>query len=127
MDMARTLTAPGGKLRMIGSTTTAKMAERLLHAGRVFADELDASLNHWPVVEILMSLHLAEDEGRDLTIGDLDLRSSPSKAISRRWVAQLVAFGLVDQRGDLIALTEWGYVKTLSILESVYAAQRALD
>ena len=78
-------------------------------------------------MQILMQLYVAEEESDDLFIADIVSLNPTSAPIIRRWLAALGSIGYVEQRGELVALTEHGYDRVIATLEAMFAAQRELD
>lgn len=103
------------------------MALRMLSASREIAAAMPPGFFAPTALDVLLVLHVAEDEASYLSIGELQLPGSPSTIVTQRWLKALMTEGLVDRRGQLIALSQKGYALVTTIIESIYVAQRGLD
>lgn len=126
-DMPRLLSRAGDKPRFLPPTTSVKIAQRMLSASYIVAGALSSGLYNAPVLEILLSLYLLEEDAAYLTKSDLSNAQRIDKMVVQRWLNVLVERGLVEEQADLIALTQSGYDQVNSLIEAVYNAQRALD
>lgn len=99
----------------------------MLSASYIVAGALSSGLYNAPVLEILLSLYLLEEDAAYLTKSDLSNAQRIDKMVVQRWLNVLVERGLVEEQADLIALTQSGYDQVNSLIEAVYNAQRALD
>jgi hypothetical protein len=125
--MSRILTAPEPSVRVFGPTTTRKFAQRMLNASGQVARALPPGFHTSVALDILLALHVAEDDACYLSLGQIGLPGACSAEARERWLDALVADGLVDRRGELLALSEKGYALVVDVIESIYLAQRALD
>ena len=127
LTVTKTLDMPGGRPRILTSTTTTKMAQRMLHSSRVIADILPVGFYSSPGLDILLALHLAEESAQYPSASEMCPSGSASPAVTLRWVNALVSYGLVEQHDDLLALSTDGHATVIKLVEAVFAAQRALD
>ena len=125
--MTKTLFVRGGVPRSPTPTTTTKLAHRMLNASLTLAQHLPQGLVGSSALDILLSLYVAEEDARYLSIGDLTLPGDQVPAVTERWVAYLVQLGLVDRREDMLALSIDGHTALTDALEAMFVAQRALD
>jgi hypothetical protein len=124
--MTRLLSAAYRLPRLLSPTTTAKLATRMLAASNTIAALLPPGLHGTPALDILLTIHVAEEAASYLTVGSIKIAGFEDSS-ARRFVKALVHEGLIDQRGDLLALNPTGHAVLMSILEAVYEAQRSLD
>jgi hypothetical protein len=108
-------------------TTTAKLARRMLCASRVVADCLPFGFSGSPGLDILLALHVAEEEAQYPHASDLTPPTSLAPSITRRWIHVLEQHGLIDRRDDMLALSVYGHTVVTDLLEKIYAVQRSLD
>lgn len=125
--MTKTLDPPHGRGRTLSATTTAKLASRMLGASKVVADCLPHGLYGSPALDILLALHVAEEDAQYLGVGQLTPPASPAPAVTARWIDVLVLEGLIDRKGDLLALSAQGHFVVSNLLERLYVVQRMLD
>ena len=112
---------------MLGPTTTTKLAQRMLHSSRVIADILPAGFYGSPGLNILLALHLAEENAQYPTANEMYPPGSTSPVVTQRWVKALVSYGLVEQHDDLLALSSKGHETVIQLMERVFEVQRELD
>lgn len=124
--MTKTLFVKGGVPRPAPTTTT-KLAHRLLAASFTMAEHLPRAIVGSPALDVLLSLYVAEEDARYLTIGELTPTGGQTPAVMQRWAAYLVQLGLVDRRADMLALSTDGHTIVTDALEAMFVAQRALD
>ena len=125
--MTNTLGVPGSTPRILAPTTTVKMALRMLSASRTASDHLPTGLYGSPGLDILLTLYVAEDDARYLSISELNPPGTISPAVTQRWVKAAAHYGLIECRDDLLALSEKGYATVTKLVVEIYAAQRTLD
>lgn len=125
--MTKMLDPRGNPARTPTPTTTAKLARRMLCASRVVADCLPFGLYGSPALDILLALHVAEEEAQYLHAGDLTPPASSGPSVTERWIHALEKYGLIDRRGDILALSVHGHAVVTDLLEKLYAVQRSLD
>jgi hypothetical protein len=125
--MTRTLDPPYGPSRTLTATTTAKLARRMLGASAVVAEYLPSGLYSSPGFDILLALHVAEEDAQYLDVRHLTPPGSPGPAVTRRWISVLAQEGLIDRKGDVLALSTRGHDIVTDLLGKLYAVQRALD
>ena len=127
--MTKTLDPPHGPARTLATTTTttAKLARRMLCASRVAADCLPSGFYGSPGLDILLALHVAEEDAQYLSAGDLTPPGSLAPSVTERWIGALEHHGLIDRRGELLALSVRGHAVVSNLLERLYAVQRSLD
>jgi len=125
--LSKPLSLPGGDARVLASTTTKKMAQRMLSASREVADALPTGFYSPTALDVLLMLHVAEDDANYPAWETIELPGRPSTMTVDRWLAALTREGLVDRHNGLIALSQQGYALVVSTIERVYKAQRALD
>jgi hypothetical protein len=121
------LRPPGGRPRILAETTTAKLAKRIRATFDVIADHLPSGLYGTPAVDILLELHIAEEDATYLEVGELETSGRLNEAVTSRWLLALQQNDLVDRHGDILALSTYGHSVVSKLLETVYARQRALD
>lgn len=124
--MTRTLGTPHDGALILSPTTTVTLARRMLAASQAVADSLPAGFYASPVLDTLLALHVAEEDAAYLDVAKVE-PAGVAPTIARRWIGILVAQGLVEQRGTLLALTDEGHAAVTRLLEAVYAVQRELD
>lgn len=125
--MSILLTPAGGLPQLLRPTTTTKLAERILLASRIFSEVLPEGLNTLPVLDILLDIYVAEESARYPRTSEIDPPGTLAPSVTQRWIAALVSAGLVERRGDLVALSTDGHVRVTTFLQTLYAAQRAVD
>ena len=125
--LPRQLKPADGRSYLVGGTTTLILARRMLAATKTVRDHLPPGFDTPSPMQILMQLYVAEEESDDLFIADIVSLNPTSAPIIRRWLAALGSIGYVEQRGELVALTEHGYDRVIATLEAMFAAQRELD
>lgn len=125
--MTRILDPSPGRTRVIGPTTTAKFAARMIAAQRVMSECLPDGFSAPIPLDVLLKLYVAEDEGNCLVVEDFSSSHNPKSSVVVRWIKALEAAELVEQRGNLIALTAHGYDTLTCMMAGIYAAQRTLD
>lgn len=125
--MTKTLDPPYGPSRTLAATTTARLARRMLGASEVVAEYLPSGLYGSPGLDILLALHVAEEDAQYLDVRHLAPPGSPGPAVTSRWVSVLEQEGLVDRKGDMLALSTRGHDVVSDLLEKLYAVQRTLD
>lgn len=125
--MTKTLIPPKGSSRMLAPTTTAKLARRMLCTSRVVADRLPVGLYGSPGLDILLALHIAEEDAQYLSAGDLIPPGSLGPSVTERWIRALEQDDLIERRGEVLALSPKGHTILSNLLEAIYAVQRSLD
>lgn len=125
--MSRTLKVADGKEHVVSTTSTIKLAERMLASSRVIACSLPPGLHPPSPVTILLELYLAEDEALYPKSSGLGLTDHMHPIVAERWVAALLKQGLVEQQHGRVALSAAGYQAVTDMLEVLFAVQRALD
>lgn len=125
--MSRRLAPGGGRSQLIGPTTTTKLAQRMICGLQETAACLPPELNSPIVLDILLTLYIEEESACYPSAAELNPTASISPAITARWIAVLVARGLVERRDDLLALTGSGNDMIVTLIDRIYAAQRRLD
>ena len=125
--MSKLLSLPGGAFRLGAPTTTSKLAQRMLCASREIADAFPAGFYASTALDILLTLHVAEEDASYPAWESMEVPGWPSTRTVDRWIAALTDEGLVDRHDGRIALSQRGYALVISTIERVYAAQRALD
>lgn len=126
--MSRTLRATDGATHIVvAPTTTTKMASRMLAASAVVAARMPTGFYANPALDILLTLHIAEEDARYLAVTDLNPAGSASPSITSRWIVALISEGLIDRRGDLLALSSDGHAFITDMTQGVFDAQRSLD
>lgn len=125
--MSKLLRLPGGDARVVAPTTTRKIAQRMLCASREVADALPAGFYNSTALDILLMLHVAEDDAIYPAWDTLEVPGRPSTMTVDRWLAALTGEGLIDRHDGLIALSQKGYGLVVATIERVYKAQRTLD
>lgn len=125
--MSRPLPAPDAMPRVIAPTTTKKFAQRMLSASRETACAMPHGFHAPTALDVLLTLHVAEDDARYLSAQELNLPGCPSQSVADRWLTALAAQGLIERRAELLALTQKGHVFVTGLIERIYNAQRALD
>jgi hypothetical protein len=121
--MPRTLTASDGSVRVVSTTTTTKLAERMLAAAQVIAETLPAGFNAPLPTNILLALFVAEEDAHYPSESEV----GGPRATTDRWIAALAQAGLVERRDGLLALSERGHAMVQMMLERLFDAQRRLD
>jgi hypothetical protein len=116
-----------GRPVLVSTTTTVKLAERIVTAARVVEENMPASLSPPLPVNILLEIYLAEESGRSLRVPDLTTAGSGPTVSRQRWVSALSSAGLVEQQGAMIALSQLGYDTIMKTLKDLFMAQRELD
>jgi hypothetical protein len=122
-----TLSCVPGQPVIVSTTTTVKLAERMVAASRVVEANMPVSLSPPLPINVLLEIYLAEEAGRSIRVHDLTTAGSGSTMSSQRWVSALSSSGLVEQRGELIALSQLGYDTIMKTLKDLFMAQRELD
>jgi hypothetical protein len=125
--MTKLLSAAYQLPRLLSPTTTAKLATRMLAASNAIAALLPPGLHGTPALDILLSIHVAEEAASYPAVDSIKIAGFESSSVTQRFVKALVHEGLIDQRGSLLALSPAGHAVLMSILEAVYEAQRSLD
>ncbi len=124
--MTKTLFVKGGS-RLPTPTTTAKLAHRVLTVSSTFAARLPWGIVGSPALDILLSLYVAEEDARYLSIRELAPAGDRTPAVTQRWVAYLAQLELVDRQGDMLALSTEGHLAVTDAIEAMFIAQQALD
>lgn len=125
--MSRTLRVADGREHVVSTTTTIKLAERVLASLRVLACSMPAGLHTPSPVTILLELYLAEEEALYPRTSGLGRTDHMHPAIVDRWIAVLVQQGLVEQQQGRNALTEAGHEHVTEMLTLLFQVQRCLD
>jgi hypothetical protein len=125
--MTKMLDPHGRPARTPTPTTTAKLARRMLCASRVVADCLPFGFYGSPGLDILLALHVAEEDAQYPQAGDLTPPGSLGPSVTERWIHVLKQHGMIDRRGDMLALSVHGHAVVTDMLEKLYAVQRSLD
>lgn len=125
--MPHTLTVADGSVRTVSTTTTVKLAERMLAASRVVRENLPKGFQSATPLNLLLEMYVAEESARYLRLTELGAIDEMHPRIAERWIAALVEEGLVCVRIDHAALTSEGHMTVTRLLEELFAAQRALD
>lgn len=125
--MTKTLSAAYQLPRLLRPTTTAKLATRMLAASNAIAAHLPRGLHGTPALDILLRIHVAEEDATYPTAASINVAGIENPSVTQRFVKALVHEGLIDQRGDLLALSSHGHAVLMLILDAVYEAQRSLD
>lgn len=107
--MSRTLRVADGREHVVSTTTTIKLAERMLASLRVVACSMPAGLHPPSPVSILLELYLAEEEALYPRASRLGRTDHMHPMVVDRWIAVLVQQGLVEQQQGRNALTEAGH------------------
>jgi hypothetical protein len=119
--MTRVLRVADGSARLVSTTTTVKLAQRMLAAANVVHNALPHGFATPTPINILLELYLAEERGL------YPLATELSDRHNTRWVAALASVGLVDYEGSHVALTDTGYETVIATLTELFNVQRALD
>ena len=106
---------------------TSKLARRMLRTGEALAGHLPKGIAGSPGLTILLALHVAEEEARYLSVGELVPAESESDRATRRWIAYLEQLGLTEKRDDVLALTSKGHVTVTAAIEAVFTVQQEID
>lgn len=125
--MPRTLSVADGKEHVVSTTTTIKLAERMLASSRVIACSMPAGLHPPSPVTILLELYLAEEEALYPRASGLGRVDQMHPVVAEGWVAVLVQQGLVEVQHGRAALTAAGHKVVCDMLELLFSVQRALD
>lgn len=124
--MTKILIPPVGSPATLVPTTTAKLARRMLRASRTVADSLPVGLYGSPGLDILLALHIAEEDAQYLSAEDLAPPGSLSPAVTERWIQTLEQYGFIERRDEALALSPHGHAILSTLLEAVYAVQCSL-
>lgn len=125
--MSRLLIAADGASRNVAVTTTTKMAERILATWHVIAQNMPSGFVSTPPSSILLEMFLAEERACYLDIQSLQLTGTSSLPVLERWVWALSDEGMIERKGDTLALSTKGHATVVDIIEKVFAVQRTLD
>lgn len=125
--MSRTLRVADGREHVVSTTTTVKLAERMLASSRVIACSMPASLHTPSPVTLLLELYLAEEEALYPHASGLGRIDHMHPMVVERWIAVLVQQGLVEQQQGRNALTEAGHKHVTDMLTLLFQVQRCLD
>lgn len=125
--MPHTLTVADGSARVVSTTTTVRLAERMLEASRVVRDNLPKGFHSGTSLNLLLEMYVAEDSARYLQLPELGTVDQMHPRVVERWIAALVEEGLVCVRIDHAALTSTGHEMVTRLLQELFTAQRALD
>jgi hypothetical protein len=125
--MPRTLTPADGRGRNPAPSGATKLAQRMLNASRIVADIMPPGFHGSAALDILLAMHVAQADAQYLRAGELSPPGNWSPEITARWIAALVQKDLVEQHGDMLALTTSGYALVSRLLEAIHDGQRALD
>jgi hypothetical protein len=125
--MTKSLSAAYQLPRLLSPTTTAKLATRMLAASNAIAAHLPRGLHGTPALDILLRIHVAEENANYPTAASISVAGFEGSSVSGRFVKALVHEGLIDQQDDLLALSAKGHSVLMAVLEAVYEAQRTLD
>ena len=125
--MPRTLTPADDRPRDPAPAGAAKLAQRMLNTSRIVADIMPAGFHGSAGLDILLAMHVAEADAQYLCASELCPPGSPSPEITARWTAVLLHEDLVEQHGDMLALTTSGYALVSRLLEAIHDGQRGLD
>jgi hypothetical protein len=107
--------------------TTAKLAQRMLCTSRTIVDSLPRGLYGSPGLDILLALHIAEEDAQYLSANELTPPGSLNTVVTDRWDKTLEQYDLIDRAGDLLALSSHGHAVVSGMLEAIYLLQRTLD
>jgi hypothetical protein len=121
--MPRTLTASDGSVRIVSTTTTTKLAARMLAAAQVLAEALPQGFNAPLPTNILLALFVGEEEAHYPSEAEI----GGPRATAERWIIALAQAGLIERRDGLLALSRLGYDTVQTMLERLFEAQRRLD
>jgi hypothetical protein len=125
--VTKTLTPPDGKPRLLTATTTAKLAARVRCATQIATDLLPPGFRDLVPLDILLALHVAEENADYLNATELKPAGLPGSQVTIRWLLALEQEGLVERRQELLALSTQGNTLVCNMLELIYDAQRSLD
>ena len=125
--MSRTLRVADGREHVVSTTTTIKLAERMLASSRVIACSMPAGLHTPSPVTILLELYLAEEEALYPRASGLGRVDHMHPVVTNRWIAALAEQGLVEQQRGHVALNAAGHKKVTEMLELLFEVQRCLD
>ena len=121
--MPRILTASDGSVRIVSTTTTTKLAERMRVAAKVIAEALPPGFNAAAPTDILLALFVAEEDAH--YPAETEVGGPP--ATTERWLAALAQAGLIERHDGLVALSKIGHETVQTMLERLFEAQRRLD
>ncbi|WP_208324932.1 MarR family winged helix-turn-helix transcriptional regulator [Novosphingobium sp. PhB55] len=101
-----------------------RFAERLYKDRRKRSKHFDEDLFGEPVWDILLDLFICEGRGRPVSVTSVCIASGAPPTTALRYVSNLVAFGLLERRGDegdarrvFVTLTEKGRSAMIACLE----------
>jgi len=125
--MPRTLTVPEGAGRVIGTTTTVKLAKRMLAASKVVSQSLPKGFAAQAPINLLLELFVAEEDAHYPPSSELGITDSMSSSVLDRWLVALAHEGFIERQNEAYALTDEGFRTVTGLLEALFIAQRALD
>jgi hypothetical protein len=125
--MTKILRPPGDIPRVVAPTTTAQLAKRMLAASTVAATMLPAGFYSAPALDILLALHVAEEEAHYPAAEDVKVPGLSSTDLIDRWLGLLIDGQLVEQRAGFVALTPLGHDTVVGLIERIFEVQRSLD
>ena len=121
------LDALDSSVRVLAPTTSTKLAARMLATVSIMAAHPLRDIYCSPALDILLALHVAEEDALYPSVFGIVPNRSMSPAVAERWVNVLVNAGLVQRRSDTLALSDQGYKAITALLSSIFEAQRELD
>ncbi len=125
--MPRTLVAPGGRPWVVNTTTTVKLAERMLAAASAVSAGLPSGFYPPSPMNILLEMYLSLEGCASSAARDAGVRDGMHPRVAERWIRALMQEGLVESVGDKTSLTARGNDAVMEILEAVFHGQRQLD
>lgn len=125
--MPHELTVTDGSVRVVSTTTTVKLAERILAGSRVAKDNMPEGFHTGTALNLLLEMYVAEESAQYLRLPELGVVDGMHPRVTERWIAALVEEGLVSVRIDHAALTSDGHGMVTRLLQELFAAQRTLD
>jgi hypothetical protein len=126
-ELPHTLTVADGSVRTVSTTTTVRLAERVLAASCVARENLPKGFHTPTPLSLLLEMYVAEESARYLRISELGVTDGMHPRIAERWVAALVTEGLACVRIDHAALTSEGHQTVTRLLQELFTVQRTLD
>ena len=95
--LPRILSVPDGKVRVVSTTTTLKLAERMLAASRVVSSHLPAGFSPPTPMNLLLELFIAEENALYPGAADLGRHDGMSPRLVDRWLIALLHEGLIEK------------------------------
>jgi hypothetical protein len=125
--LPRTFSVRDGQVGVVSTTTTLKLAERMLTAARVISMGLPPGFSPPTPMNLLLELFIAEESAHYPKAAELGKHDGMSQHVVDRWLIALSSERLIERNEKAVALTEHGRNVVVRVLEAIINAQNLLN